>query len=399
MVRSQAARGRRRPVARGSTPRKEVAGTPHGRGRAGQSGGRRSKDREVIASLRTLHDLTKAVNSSLERDEVENMVLENTARLIGSARVVLLLIDKDKGGLRLHRAHGFEVEDPGALWLRHVSPFEQCIVQRGRVIRLKEILSTKDYACLVRKMPFFERMVFAPLEVRGEATGLMGVISKGGTFSEIQREIFCALASQSAVAMENAELYGRIKSAFLGTAEALAEAVNRRDPYTGGHARRVARYSLLLAGKVGLAPGKKEELRLAAILHDIGKIGIEDSILRKGGLLTEEEALLMRKHPRIGARILALADGMKGVIPGVLYHHEWYDGSGYPEGLSGEKIPLMARIIAIGDAYDAMTTERPYRKALGTEYAFEELYASGGTHLDPTLVEAFDKVMREETKR
>ncbi len=350
----------------------------------------------VIEPLRTLHDLAKAVNSSLDRDEVETMVLENTARLLGSPRAVLLLLDKEKGGLRLHRAHGFTAEGPGPLWLRNAGSFEHCIVQRGRVITLKEILPPGDYAGLVQRMPFFDEMVFAPLEVRGEARGLMGVTSGEGEFTEVQREIFCALAGQSAAAMENAELYGRLKSAFLGTAEALAEAVNRRDPYTGGHARRVAAYSVLIAEKKGLVPREKEELRLAAILHDIGKIGIEDAILRKGGLLTEDEALLMRKHPQIGAGILGFVEEMSGVIPGVLHHHEWFDGSGYPSGLGGRAIPLQARIIAIADAYDAMTTDRPYRKALKAEDALEELGSSAGTHFDPVLAEAFAMVVKED---
>ncbi len=353
-------------------------------------------DREVIDSLRTFHDLTKAINSSLDMEEVVAMVLEKTSRLMRSSKVLLMLLDRQRGTLQVHDAYGFKEGELQGRSFRRIRSFEHCIVRKGTVITLDEVLSHDDYCEILKDMPFLSDMVFAPLEVRGEAYGLIGVIDRRQGFTEEDLEIFCALGSQSAVAIENAGLYERLKYTFVHTAEALAEAVNRRDPYTGGHARRVAQYSLLLGEKIGLPSSEKETLRLSAILHDIGKIGIEDSILRKGGLLTEDEALKMRKHPEIGAKILGFVEEMGGVIPGVLYHHEWFDGSGYPEGLRGEDIPLRARIIAIADTYDAMTTTRPYRKALDVQSSLEELAAYSGTHFDPSLVEEFRGLLFEE---
>ncbi len=241
--------------------------------------------------------------------------------------------------------------------------------------------------------PAWADMVFAPIEIKGEAYGLLGVTDGKERFSEIELEIFCALGSQSAVAMENANLYRRLKDTFLHTAEALAEAVNSRDPYTGGHVRRVEGYSLTLAGPLGLSAIEGENLRLAAIMHDIGKIGVDDAILRKGGDLTAEEEAVMRRHPEIGARILGLVDEMKDVIPGVRHHHERFDGGGYPDGLKGKNIPLEARIIAITDAYDALTTERPYRGAVEKEEALHRLREGSWTHFDPFLVEIFCEEM------
>ncbi len=152
-------------------------------------------------------------------------------------------------------------------------------------------------------------------------------------------------------------------------------------------------YSILIGRALGLSEQELESLKLAAILHDIGKIGIRDKILLKEGKLTDEEAMVMNMHPKYGAEILEHIRQLKDVIPGMRGHHERYDGSGYPDGLKGEEIPLFARIIAIADAYDAMTTDRPYRKALPQEVALEELRRFSGRHFDPALVEIFIKAI------
>lgn len=345
--------------------------------------------KEVIESLRTLHDLSKAINSTLDVEGVVGTVLEKTSSLMGAARVLLLLLDRKEKALTIRSSLGFREGDLPLKRFHNVGSFEHCIVKKGTVINMREVLSGEDYWKSKSLMPFLEEMVFAPLEIKGEAYGLLGISGGRRDFSEIDLEIFCALGSQAAVAIENASLYGKLKGAFLHTAEALAEAVNSRDPYTGGHTRRVAEYSLIIAGVMGLSEMEKEELKLAAILHDIGKIGVDDAILRKGGALSEEEEQLMRRHPEIGARILEHVEEMKGVIPGVLHHHEWFDGSGYPAGLKGDEIPLQARIIAVVDAFDALTTDRPYRKAEERATALDELENGAGTHFDPALVRAF----------
>ncbi len=352
-------------------------------------------NKELIDSLRVLHDLSKAINSTLDIEEVVAMVMNKASEIMRSDRVLVLLYDKSQATLDVQSAYGFEEGELSATCLRNVKSFDHCIVRKGMVITLKELLSHDDYRVLKNAMPFVEEMVFTPLEVRGEAYGLIGVMGFKGAFSDVELEMFCALGSQSAVAMENANLYRKAKDAFLHTAEALAEAVNSRDPYTGGHIRRVSQYALLIAAECGLSNEEKEVLRLSSILHDIGKIGIEDAILKKGGLLTEDEALKMRLHPDIGARILGFVKEMRDVIPGVLYHHEWFDGSGYPLGLKGEDIPEQARIIAVADAYDALTTDRPYRKAMVSEEALEKMAAENGTHFDPSLVEIFQRIHTE----
>ena len=351
---------------------------------------------KIIDSLRSLHDLSKTINSTLNIKEVEGMVMEKTLQLMKSERVMILCLDREEKVLNIHRTLGFDEKELRLKRFHKVRSFDHCIVHKGTVITMKELLPEQDYQVNLKTMPFLADMVFAPLEIKGEAVGLLGVSDHRRYFSNIELEIFCSLGSQAAVAMENANLYRRLKEAFLHTAEALAEAVNSRDPYTGGHVLRVVGYSLKLAESLDLSDKETEDLRLAAILHDIGKIGIDDAILRKGGALDADEEVMMKEHPAIGARILEHIEEMEGVIRGVRHHHERFDGNGYPDKLKGKDIPLQARIIAITDAFDALTTDRPYSKAIAKGDALRKLSENGGSHFDPSLVENFCRAMDEK---
>lgn len=346
-------------------------------------------DKRIIESLRNLHDLAKAINSSLRIEDVVDMVCSKTARLMDADRVMLLVLDKKKTILTIHSTLGFTDNDLPVRQFNNVQSFDHCIVHKGTVITMDEVVAPEDQQSLRPSMPFIFDMFFAPLEILGEPYGLLGVNGEPHEFSTVELEIFCSLGSQAAIAMENANLYQKPHETFLHTAEALAEAVNSRDPYTGGHIRRVQSYALQMAESLGMNRKDKEALRLAAILHDIGKIGIDDAILRKVDQLTSEEKRLMDDHPKIGAKILGYVEEMKEVIPGVLHHHEWYDGSGYPAGLKGEGIPLLARIIAAADAFDAFTTDRPYRKALDKETALQIMAEDAAKHFDPHLLALF----------
>jgi putative nucleotidyltransferase with HDIG domain len=176
---------------------------------------------------------------------------------------------------------------------------------------------------------------------------------------------------------------------FVQTVTALAQAVELRDKYTGGHTQRVTNYALLLAEQLGLPEADLHLLQVGTPLHDIGKIGVDDSVLRKAGRLTEEEFGNMRSHTVRGAAILGGIPGLSAVLPIVRSHHERWDGTGYPDGLSGEAIPLLARVVAVADAFDAMTSDRPYRPGMPLQQAFAELADKAGTQFDPACVRAF----------
>jgi putative nucleotidyltransferase with HDIG domain len=179
----------------------------------------------------------------------------------------------------------------------------------------------------------------------------------------------------------------------------LTRVVCARDPYTGGHSESIADLAAAVAQELGLSPAEVQNLRVAALLHDIGKVAIPDGILHKPGPLEPEEWAVVRKHPDIGARILASARHLWPVIPIVRHHHERWDGRGYPDGLSGEAIPLGARILAVVDAYAAMTDVRPYRTPLPVDLALQELRRCAGTQFDPQIVDAFLRTLERRGTR
>jgi HD-GYP domain-containing protein (c-di-GMP phosphodiesterase class II) len=198
-----------------------------------------------------------------------------------------------------------------------------------------------------------------------------------------------AFAANMAVGIESARMVERERQQFIQTVTALARTVEVRDQYTINHSQRVTDYSLIIGEAMELSAGELQMLRIGTPLHDIGKIGIADAILRKPGRLTDEEFAEMKTHPAKGAAILEAIPALKPVLPIVRHHHERWDGQGYPDRLAGESISCLARIVAVADAFDAMTSNRPYRRALSIEVAYREMQLGKGTHFDPACAQAF----------
>jgi HD-GYP domain-containing protein (c-di-GMP phosphodiesterase class II) len=175
---------------------------------------------------------------------------------------------------------------------------------------------------------------------------------------------------------------------FLGTVKALAAAIDGKDPYTRGHSERVARFSLAIAERLDLPDDEVEKLRISALLHDVGKIGIDDKILKKPAPLTDEEYETMKQHPQKGFKIMSQIPAMRDFLPGMYMHHEMINGQGYPQGLKGEDIPMQARIVSVADTFDAMTTDRPYQKAMSLDEALARIKTFVGTRYDSSVVAA-----------
>ena len=207
-----------------------------------------------------------------------------------------------------------------------------------------------------------------------------------------------ALAANVSAGIECAQLLRRQRDLFLDTITILAQAVELRDEYTGNHTYRVTTYSTLLAEKLEMAPADVELIRIGTPLHDIGKIGIDDAILRKPDKLTPEEFEIMKTHTVKGAEIIATVPDLRPIIPIVRSHHERWDGKGYPDGLGGEAIHPLARVVALADAFDAMTSDRPYRKGMAAAAAFAEIEKMAGRQFDPVFAAAFLEV-RDDLQR
>ena len=230
----------------------------------------------------------------------------------------------------------------------------------------------------------------ASLRVRNETVGWLVVVSQtvDVRFDEGQRKLLSMIANRAAAAIENARLYQNLQATFQQTIQSLARTIDKMDHYTAGHSERVARYSVLLAQWLGMSPEEIEQVRQAALMHDIGKIGCVMN-LNKTGKLTDGEYETFKQHPGYGRDILEPVKFLEPVIPGVHLHHERWDGHGYPLGLDGSNIPLIARIISVADTYDAMTSNRAYRRAMPHEVSVGEIFRCRRSQFDPDIAGVF----------
>ena len=210
----------------------------------------------------------------------------------------------------------------------------------------------------------------------------------GRAFNSMTEQIECSINDLQRSAQENREL-------FLGTVKSLAAAIDGKDPYTRGHSERVSRFSVAIAQRLNLSDEEAEKIRISALLHDVGKIGIDDNILKKPSALTDEEFEIMKTHPQKGYKIMSHIPAMKEFLPGMYMHHEMVNGEGYPQGLHGDQIPLMARIVSVADTFDAMTTDRPYQKAFSLDDALARIESFVGTRYDGRVVAALSAACRE----
>ncbi|HEV2833695.1 MAG TPA: HD domain-containing phosphohydrolase [Pyrinomonadaceae bacterium] len=210
----------------------------------------------------------------------------------------------------------------------------------------------------------------------------------GNSFNIMTDQVERFISDLQRSAEENREL-------FIGTVKGLAAAIDGKDPYTRGHSERVSRFSMAIAQRLGLSDDEVEKIRISALLHDVGKIAIDDNILKKPAALTDEEYEIMKKHPQKGYKIMSQIPAMKEFLPGMYMHHEMVNGMGYPQGLKGDEIPLMGKIVAVADTFDAMTTDRPYQKAMKFEDALARIESFVGTRYDPAVVSAFSEACRE----
>jgi HD-GYP domain-containing protein (c-di-GMP phosphodiesterase class II) len=220
------------------------------------------------------------------------------------------------------------------------------------------------------------------LAVRANVSGDHEIARLAANFNHMAGSVEALVRRLRQALRQNQEL-------FLDTIRTLAAAIDAKDPYTRGHSERVSSYSMAVAKHLGLSQDEVFRIRIAAILHDVGKLGIRDGILNKPGILTDDEFAVMRRHPDIGAQIMSPIRMLKDIIPGIRNHHESWDGRGYPDRMRGDQIPLVARIIGIADTFDAMTTNRPYQAAMSLDLVLDRMRSLAGNRFDPDVIEAF----------
>lgn len=355
---------------------------------------------ENAAMLKQLIEVGQLVSSSLEADVLIGCALQSLKEVLGAKWCVLRLLDEETGELVLKAGLGMSAElQAGAGRVRpEGTPLGQ-VLETGKPVVAGDLAASGPgthphiYAAEMRSV------AVVPVRASGKILGTLSVYSPiPHRWKEEEVGYLATIASQTGLALENARLYSSLRDYYLSAVQALAAALEAKDVYTRGHSGRVANWARACARALGLGAEEKEQVYLAGLLHDLGKIGLREDILLKPGPLTEEERKEMQSHPVVGARILEPARFPAAVITAVRHHHEDYGGGGYPAGLAGEEIPLLARIIRVADTYDAMTSARSYRQALTQRQAREELRRWAGRQFDPCVVEAFLRIPEDEMK-
>ncbi len=346
-----------------------------------------------IKRLETLVDTSLAFSSILDLDALLDIVLQKAEDVMEAEASSVFRTDEKKKELYFQTARGAKGKEAKEIRVPMGKGIVGWVYEHGKPLLVPNVLKDpRWFKGVDKKTKFVTRSIIAvPLISKGKVIGVAEVLNKRGNrhFDSDDLELFMALGNQIAVALENASLYKELDELFLSSIRSIVEAVDAKDPYTRGHSARVVEYSLMIGEALNISKEELKELEISAILHDVGKIGIPDRILGKPGRLTDYEKEYMERHPEFGASIIEPIAKLKKLIPNILHHHEWFDGKGYPSGLRGKKIPLIARVICIGDSFDAITTDRPYRKKRSQEAALQELEEYKGSQFDPKLVKIF----------
>lgn len=340
---------------------------------------------KIIERLRWMNEVGKMLTTVIETDELIKLIIKTTAELLAADKGSIYLKRDEKPSLTLRYKKGAGTDDTGDMALDFNRVYTS-LIDNGKPIIISAKDKAEQEACGVNSSA-----IGVPLKIKGEIIGAMLLEDKldGGTFTNDELELLATLGNQAMVAIENAWLYERVKNNYFATIQTLVNALEANDRYTKGHSERVRYLSLELGRHIGLDYRELECLEHAAILHDIGKIGIDSMVLNKVGKLTVNEYGMVKAHPLIGDEILGPIETLAGVRSAIIQHHERYDGTGYPYGVTGDEISLKARILAVVDTFDAMLTDRPYRKALSLQRAKDEIKAGAGSQFDPLIVESF----------
>jgi putative nucleotidyltransferase with HDIG domain len=341
----------------------------------------------------SLYKVSEAIAASLSLDEVILTVSDSSLNEV-RADVVSTWLENGEGGY-YERSCQRAASIPSDVAVGHLKAEEvSSRLTKGDLIVEHDARAAELFSELPGRP--ISSVAIVPMKMRERLIGWIGVtsITASRRFDEGQRKLLSIIASRAAAAIENARLYEDLQATFQQTINSLARTIDKMDRYTAGHSERVAIYAVALARWIGLPEDQVEVVRHSALMHDIGKVGCVMN-LNKPGKLTQEEYEVFKRHPVYGREILDPIKFLEPVIPGVYLHHERWDGRGYPLGLSHEEIPLIARIISIADTYDAMTSDRAYRRALPHEVTVNEITRCSGTQFDPDAAGTFTERIDE----
>ncbi len=349
---------------------------------------------ELLTSLLTIHEIGIVNAGMIKKEEFYQTVLESACELINSPRGSLMIYDAQNDELTIAAARNISRDVIESTRIKPGLGIAGRAFQTGETIFVTDPAQSNQYKDFIGKEEQKDPFIAIPLKLKDKPFGVLNLhlSREKESFTDYDLKFLTLLAGETAITLENIKLYESLENFYLEMVQTLARVIDAKDSYTGDHAGRARQKARRLAEELRMPEKMLRYVEYAALLHDIGKIGIDGAILSKPGKLTQEEYEEIKKHPAIGYQILSPIHFLGPVAQMVLYHQEWYNGMGYPEGLKGEEIPLGARIVATIDAWDAMRSDRPYRKALSVEIAEDQLIKGSGRQFDPEVVKAFLKL-------
>jgi putative nucleotidyltransferase with HDIG domain len=342
-------------------------------------------------------NLDEKLSVTLDHQKIAQHLVEAAYNFLGLQRSILLLWDKNNDNLTIEYAAGWERSFNEPISLKDEDNISKLIVSRKGPLMIND-LKNEHYFRKINKEDYLRKsFISVPLMFQENVLGVLHACDKKSeaAFNDRDFSFMLNIARLGAISFQNVRMYEQMQDDYLKTMTALALAVDARDSYTRWHSENVARYSVAIAKKMQCRPYETETIRKAALLHDIGKIGIKDQVLLKPGKLTGEEFEQIKLHPAKGAEIIKPLSFLKEVSPLIKHHHERCDGSGYPDGIKAREIELGARILAAADVFDALISDRPYHKGLSVEESLMDLDFNKGTKYDPRVIECLLEVVKE----
>ena len=355
--------------------------------------------REVVQLTEavSLYQVSEAIGTTIEIKELLNIILETALREVDAQEASIILWDSGDKKMKLEASLGLPEDVVKRGYVPRPNGIIEWVMKNNKPLMLHGGLEGTPFTGVKKDRGILSSMC-VPIRAKGKVLGVLSVnrTEKTDPFTQSKMQALTIITSHAAQSIENARLYTGLYRDYISIIVALSKAVEARDPYTQGHNARVVKYSIALGRELDLPEDKIEILKVASVLHDIGKIGIPDQILLKPDKLTAEEYTIMKQHPVIGDKILEPIASLKNARKVIYRHHERMDGKGYPEGLKDDELDIPSRILIVGEVFDALVTKRAYKDAWPLQKVIDFLKENSGTHFAPEVVESMIKVLDKE---